>query len=1069
MKKLISLEKQLIAMFLSFALLFSSAASAIAQISPDVLSANKHSMTPEETLEALRAFYYVAVDSEDIKRTVWAMHEYAAKASSHPARNTDLKTDMVTQVAETGKKAKLGLQPSLDEVDDLVKAWSSGQLELENLVEYMDPLPPHSARNEEIAAAAAILFSYVYSVNRGDILVNKDNFSWFLWRAQYRGFHAATSGRISSAQFAGSARIYLNLFLRESLEFLHKNRDYVLEEDEKQVKDILKSKLEEYLRKSKVPQGLLETPLIRVYNSKVNIEDIPAAVTYSWVLNEGEGLSAIGSNSANLGNDNFKSGETPAELFFGTIYANLLTFPSSAKIYDNIKKVLENAVMPDKSIAYRVEALALASMLTQMARNGTIKASQKTNRPSFKVNVSSIFAEESFRKDMAEEAAGIYARITPGNGKDKNLFGSPEITRYGLSATEVQNLADRLAYLFETFLPLDEPYYPNTKDGEGDYEGCHNLPDYSKKSSKKLDVLPRGSVSGYSKSNKPCKDADPNGWFGKATVLAREDSKTLRVIGMERYHSFGTFYERQDLAVEILGEVAEWYLWAGAFQLLEKAWIGLRAFTAATKAARKAEQGAKAARFSKKYRQAYKYYSGAMKAEREATTLARENLKPKSKPIVLKNTLTGKKLEVPGKFKQKTLAELEKEAQALRKQGKVAEAKKIEDFVTDAKKFGIKPKQRLSGFDSKGSGPIKKADPSAPAVGRAQFNSASQQYKNRLSAQDQKLVEAFEKRATDGEIEAWNKLCEIRGSNRFPSDEVNKAFLDRVQKSLLSDEFRGNPANLRKLNNFAEKVRKLEGYKVDGQFWKIYAGDTELTIAEIENRKIIDVLTKIDKGAWNLGCEVSIPQTGLVNDILYWAKGKYGQLKLAIKPGGTNAATYNAQLKSIIQEVRRRYPNAKSVKVRLGEHELGNGGVNLMNPNELHMHIEVMTEDGLLMNNTLFMDIRNIRTTKGSKTLLVDELKYLEQRSGDLSDITDVINKAGKLKAKDLNAAEKAAIRQQTKAAKQQLSVLEQEVKQAKTDINTTFGQEIPVKQLDDLLDGINKIKGMDNYNLVAP
>lgn len=471
-----------------------------------------------------------------------------------------------------------------------------------------------------------------------------------------------------------------------------------------------------------------------------------------------------------------------------------------------------------------------------------------------------------------------------------------------------------------------------------------------------------------------------------------------------------------------------------------------------------------------------------------------ENQVNQAEPIYLQNS-SGEILKVDGKFKKMTINQLKARAKQLRQESqqarnkgnkklaeeKLKQAEEIEEFVKKAEDFGIEKNQRCTDFEKEGKsgGPIKRLDSGKPSQPKPEFNQASKNYKKSLSDKTSKLaeVEAFEKRATPGEIEAWNKLCELKTSSRIPGDRANKAFLERLEESILNGDFKNDPNNLRNLKEFARAVKKLEGYNTEGSFAKIYVDGAELTEADIARYSIRKVLAKIHDGSWFVGLEIPVPKTTGLSALFYWAKGKYNSLRLKARDEKGTVEGYRTQLDRIIKEVGQMHPGAKKIVIRLGEHELGNGGELLMTE-DLHMHIEIKTADGQFLNYTAYLDIRNLGMNKMRNWTLEAMFKHLEkvQETDKLKDIQDAINNSGKFKSKQFQNGELdpdidyKAILEEAKKAKQELKTLEEQVEATQEDINRLFGftgeKEIKVKLLNDLKNDIARIKKTDLYKM---
>ena len=274
-----------------------------------------------------------------------------------------------------------------------------------------------------------------------------------------------------------------------------------------------------------------------------------------------------------------------------------------------------NQTKKTNAVNVRTQALAVASMLRQLAKSGKLQSEFGKEIP-LEVNTldASVFNDESFRTAMAAYTIDIYA---PTNRL--NVVRN-EITRYGLSLDELPDFSNYLANIFETFLPVREPTTKvKTLSGGGSFDGCwvREVDTQHLTELRSLENTRGGTVKpSHSRSGVPCTE---NHYTSNPLYNVSETEVVLNSKGYAKIITALNSYNReaaiQDFVNNVIFEVATWYLWGVAWNGVSYGWKGIRALALAGRASAKVSSGVRMMRFQSKFAQVWKYSTNGWKAE----------------------------------------------------------------------------------------------------------------------------------------------------------------------------------------------------------------------------------------------------------------------------------------------------------------------------------------------------------------------------------------------------------------------------------------------------------------------
>lgn len=599
--------------------------------------------------------------------------------------------------------------------------------------------------------------------------------------------------------------------------------------------------------------------------------------------------------------------------------------------------------------------------------------------------------------------AGIYEPTVPWN-VGKNLTGS-NLTKYGLEESEIVNLSTELAFLFESFLPLKHPEYPKMNVTSGEYEGCEDVRDYSKEYKEEiLSALPRGGVSGYSKSHKSCLEADVNGW-GDATLVYAYAGKAagskvkIKPIGMKSYHNYIKSLQAQNIADTLIGEAVEWYLFSavtcGLSALLKAAWTGIKLVAISLKSARKAQKGFKLVRFRNKFSQVLKYSTNEWK--REAGIVKIEILENETRILLKDGKSFAKTIEADAgslrwrmevhrsveQAKTGRLDLLSKEPSITPKpvvyksELKLNRAKKRKAEKNAEKK---EKQKQLNKERAEKEAQRKKKEQELAEQKKREFEKKQEQRKQEKKSGDTKprpvSQQRIDKVIHDFEVQISNSAA------RLPGDPATKTFMDKLLTAARNGEITSK-AELEALEDITRALKKLERKTVEpGDFFK-FSYREELA-GQLETKNVHQLLHDFKKG--DLALNLERPGNILVakgEGTIAVRRGTYDTQKgnwatpPTLKKAAGTRYSKAADFRKALINMRHNAQNmcAKGSKCtlewRFGEHELKGG---FMKPNQLHIHLEAKYPDGVIENYSIYLDLTELEVKSGKSVVSLAEV-----------------------------------------------------------------------------------------------
>ena len=586
-----------------------------------------------EKISALRNFYHKAQSSAFITASVYAMHKQVS--SMTPLFKSGV--PILEQLRSQSRSSVLSL-------------WAENKLSLEELVEFADPVREEvSAGN--VADASEILFAIFYGYNAMAQQMEGETLENALWlakhlkyRADYQLYELENKSQTSSEEAMDwlRARGNLMLLMIQINNFLNKYNPSA-DEAALAAED---RKLEEYaavkniLAASRQGAGSYSNVAVSMANqikemlasrpSADSAESIQLASNLSYAVRylifTGH-VDLVADLLAQVNNDKSTfHGEN--EKFVGTIFTSIfdsmINDELPAKRQKGIRQLLWCAAAPvcnynttkkTNAVNVRTQALAVASMLRQLAKDGKLQGEFGKETPmNVKTLDASLFNDESFRSAMAAYTIDIYAPTNRWNVVNN------EVTRYGLSLDELSKFSNYLANMYETFLPVRVPTTKvKTLSTGGSFDGCmvrevdvkhltylHNL-----SRAKGGIVKPSHSTSGV-----PCSQ---NRYTANALYNVAANEVVLNSAGYAKVITALNPYNRDaaitDFTKNVFFEISVWYLWGVAWKGVSYGWKGLRALAIAGKASAKVNNGVRMARFQSKFAQVWKYSTNGWKTE----------------------------------------------------------------------------------------------------------------------------------------------------------------------------------------------------------------------------------------------------------------------------------------------------------------------------------------------------------------------------------------------------------------------------------------------------------------------
>lgn len=618
-----------------------------------------------EKFSALRNFYQKAQSSSLIAASVYAMHKQAAEMVSL------FKSDAPTmdQLCSQGQERLIcrndaipsdqNLLPvrrepiirSSEPSTEVLSLWAENKLSLEELVEFADPVREEVSA-ENVADASEILFAIFYGYNnakeqpiQADAL---ENALWLAKHLKYRADHQLYELQRKTQSSSGEAMNWLRA--RGNLMLLMIQINNFLNQYNQSADEAAFAaedrKLEEYaavketLASYRPGTGAYSNVTVSITNeikemldnhpSADSVDSIQLATNLSYVVRylifTGH-VDLVADLIARVNNDKetfHGENEKFVGAIFTSIFDSMINDELSVKRQKVIRQLLWCAAAPvcnynttkkTNAVNVRTQALAVASMLRQLAKDGKLQAEFGKEIPlDVKILDASLFNDESFRTAMAAYTVDIYAPTNRWNVVNN------EVVRYGLSLDELSKFSNYLANIYETFLPVRVPTTQvKTLSGGGSFDGCW-VREVDVKHLTELQSLSRtkgGIVKpSHSTSGVPCAK---NRHTANALYNVAANEVVLNSAGYAKVITALNPYNREaaiaDFTKNIIFEISTWYLWGVAWKGVSYGWKGIRALAIAGKASAKVNNGVRMARFQSKFAQVWKYSTNGWKTE----------------------------------------------------------------------------------------------------------------------------------------------------------------------------------------------------------------------------------------------------------------------------------------------------------------------------------------------------------------------------------------------------------------------------------------------------------------------
>ena len=540
------------------------------------------------------------------------------------------------------------------EVFDL---WEQNKIDMEDLVEYLDPvdgLPPAN-HLMTVADAAELLYIFFlsYNSNQGQLVgEEKDNALWVAKRIKVRA-----TRQLSIYEHYGllEARTNLTLLLIQVNAFL--DRYYKETEQEKKADrerpgyDMIAKELNEGMNAYRawtysdmtqnIYNAILKEIAAKPSQDSAAYEylrrDLAAAVSYLFTLDNQAQLSNILVQINKDGKTFHGYNEALVTEFFSAIYNILLIIPTSHSQQSYVQNLLQvaasskarygNDTVISNAVNVRVQALALASVLKQAADTHTVKIFESPKKIDLPYLEAGLFTNADFRQSMADYAVEVYAPTVEWNVGRRFYSDIREhpIERYGMQLSELQELSNHLTFIFRSFLPVYEPNAVWSKEVTGQFKGCSTRGFLdSPKLMQEADLLRTDNNSHWQinpvfgddtpNTNIKCSDHPSIVRFGIDTVIVW-DSTHSNKWAMKYTTPSHDRIAMEDMALSVMWEAVTWYMWGAMFKVLGYVGKASKAAIIATKTTAKARNGFRMARFESKFSQVWKYSTGAWQQE----------------------------------------------------------------------------------------------------------------------------------------------------------------------------------------------------------------------------------------------------------------------------------------------------------------------------------------------------------------------------------------------------------------------------------------------------------------------
>ncbi len=623
-----------------------------------------------EVQEALRLFYQEATQDSSVAWAVFGLHNHAQKMATknqqEDSQFNKAKATLTRPFAAENLHAlpqdntrvvtvrpNLVQSPTAPSKTNVLKLWEDNKITLEDVVEYADPIVTSAEdqpSTQEIADAAMLLFSLFYAYNAQADKLDEDtlkNTAWLAQRLKYRAAHqlhvlqqqAQNANPLPFVQARGNLLLLtmqLNTFLSKHSGLLETKDDTQLPQYRTAYEELkgynqgifsyanvgraisaeVKQALQSKPNANSAAFGILAPNLAYAIRFAMFTEDINSLIDFMVLVNK-DGNKMHGEN------------EQFVSAVFGSIFDTLINYSVSENTQRRVKQLLICAAAPKctyddekltNAVNVRTQALAVSSMLRQVAKNNKVTTDQGEEELKPIALNKALFNDRDFRTAMARFAVDLYWPTQRWNVTNN------DVKTYGLQLDELQKFGNYLATMYESFLPVPEPKSTFKTIQEGIYEGCliREVDTQHLANLKSLNATRQGSITrATSVHGKPCKENPASTQYGGFDNLVVTDSRGY-VHGITALNPYNRDRAVRNFVTGFVTEVATWYMWGAAFKAMGYLWKAVKISAMAGRVAVKAPIGLRTMRFQSKFSQAWKYSTRSFEKEAGIVNLSKQ-------------------------------------------------------------------------------------------------------------------------------------------------------------------------------------------------------------------------------------------------------------------------------------------------------------------------------------------------------------------------------------------------------------------------------------------------------------
>ena len=610
-----------------------------------------------EKEEALNDFYQKAESLPWIGAAVAALHTYTDNANrvadaqdkEFQAAKASLDMGLVFRqpqnVLAFGENGFTFNGMSIGNFSSVLTQWENNEIDIEDLIEYVDPMTPWSLTNgnqytiSNLSEAAELLYMIFLSYNTNKEQLDEETKSNALWVAKHLKYRVIYQlARQKNLQ----ARAHLMLLLIQVNSFVDK---YNSETQEQRDTDRTAEGFD--MIATELNEGLKEYPTWNIGNVtqalvaqvKQELDDLPSQdsplfedlrrdlsvlVSYLMMTGDQQNITDILILINKDGKTFHGKREALVTEFFSAVADVMINLPVSHNQQLFVKDLL-NCSAAEKctylehgkvsnAVNVRAQSVGLASLLKQAS-----EASASS--------VSSVFNDPNYRARMAGYTVDLYAQTVEFNAHKQysSQITQYPIERYGMELDELQKFSDAMTAAFETFLPVPEPKVTLQTETSGLYRGCigrkfhgtdvlMNPSDLARTDQESVNSLNPVDEDGKPNTSVKCSDNMSISFYGGYnTIIVYDSARNMKA--MKKTTLEHKYLAAEDFAISLGWEAITWYLWGAAFKAIGYAWKFGKAAIVATKTAAKARNGMRIARFESRFSQAWKYYTNGWKTE----------------------------------------------------------------------------------------------------------------------------------------------------------------------------------------------------------------------------------------------------------------------------------------------------------------------------------------------------------------------------------------------------------------------------------------------------------------------